>query len=75
VQCDQAPFDHPELMVFNGHTDTDNDLDGAADDIMATVPATGANGYAADGMGDLCLPNSGDLFDPNLRNRLKAKAH
>jgi cytochrome c peroxidase len=70
VQCDQAPFDHPELQVFNGHTVTDLNTDGRADDIIAVVPATGAGGYEADGKPNLCLPNTGDLFDPNLRNRL-----
>jgi hypothetical protein len=37
---------------------------------MAIVPAVGAGGYQADGRSNFCLPNSGDLFDPNLRNRL-----
>jgi cytochrome c peroxidase len=70
VQCDQAPFDHPQLVVPNGHTASDDNLDGRADDITAVIPASGAGGYTADGRSDLCLPNSGDLFDPNLRNRL-----
>jgi hypothetical protein len=70
VQCDAAPFDHPELPVPNGHRAADRNRDGRADDIMAVVPAVGAGGYAADGRADLCLPNSGDLFDPQLRNRL-----
>ncbi len=71
VQCDQAPFDHPQLFVPNGHTASDDNLDGRADDITAVIPASGAGGYTADGRSDLCLPNGGDLFDPNLRNRLQ----
>jgi hypothetical protein len=70
VQCDQAPFDHPELYVSNGHRVRDFNRDGRADDIIAVIPATGAGGYEADGKPNLCLPNTGDLFDPNLRNRL-----
>ena len=37
---------------------------------MALLPATGAAGYDGDGKPDLCLPNTGDLFDARLRNRL-----
>jgi hypothetical protein len=70
VQCDMAPFDHPELPVSIGHTAEDKDGDGRADDIMAVIPATGAGGYDADGKHEYCLPNSGDLFDADLRNRL-----
>ncbi len=70
VQCDAAPFDHPELPAPNGHRAEDRNRDGRADDIMAIVPAVGAGGYAANGHANLCLPNSGDLFDPNLRHRL-----
>jgi cytochrome c peroxidase len=70
VQCDAAPFDHPELPVPNGHRPADRNRDGRADDVMAIVPAVGAGGYQADGRSNFCLPNSGDLFDPNLRNRL-----
>jgi cytochrome c peroxidase len=70
VQCDSAPFDHPELRVPNGQRNSDRDGDGVADDIMALIPATGAGGYTADGKPELCLPNSGNLFDPALRNKL-----
>lgn len=63
VQCDAAPFDHPELKVPNGHT-------AGGEDIFALIPASGADGYAADSRPELCLPNTGDLFDPNLRNKL-----
>jgi hypothetical protein len=70
VQCDAAPFDHPELPVPVGVSTTDSNGDGRADDVMAVIPAVGAGGYQADGRGNLCLPNSGNLFDANLRNRL-----
>jgi cytochrome c peroxidase len=70
VRCDSAPFDHPELRVPNGSSKTDRDGDGMADDVMALIPATGAGGYQADGKAALCLPNTGNLFDANLRNRL-----
>jgi hypothetical protein len=56
VQCDAAPFDHPSLTVFHGHTAKDKTpRDGKADDIKATLPAVGATGYG-DGSG-YCLPN------------------
>jgi len=70
VRCDAAPFDHPELPVAAGQTASDTNKDKKADDIIATVPAVGAGGYTAAGSSDLCLPNTGDLFDPDLRNRL-----
>ncbi|MGZ8144874.1 MAG: hypothetical protein ACXWTG_11995, partial [Methylosarcina sp.] len=68
VRCDAAPFDHPELPVSNGHTASDSDKNKKADDIMATIPAAGSGGYS--NASGLCLPNTGDLFDPDLRNRL-----
>lgn len=70
VRCDANVFDHPELFVFNGHTAMDSNRDKKADDILAKVSAVGIGGYAAAGRPDLCLPNSGDLFDDNLRKRL-----
>lgn len=70
VRCDAAPFDHPELPVSNGHNASDSNKDKKADDILATIPAVGAGGYTAAGKPELCLPNTGDLFDPDLRNRL-----
>jgi hypothetical protein len=42
VAFEQAPFDHPELMVPNGSPD------GAAfHDLMITIPAVGKNGRGA----------------------------
>jgi hypothetical protein len=49
VACQQAPFDHPALRVFNGHTGdatsvvtNKNDVKGVDDFI--DIPATGAKG-------------------------------
>jgi cytochrome c peroxidase len=70
VMCDKAPFDHPELRIPNGHSTLDKNKDGRADDVMSLLPATGAGGFGADGRPELCLPNTGNLFDSNLRNRL-----
>jgi hypothetical protein len=67
VQCDQAPFDHPELTLLNGHAETDADGDGKADDITSVLPAVGAAGYAA--ASGYCIPNSGDLFAPGMQAR------
>jgi cytochrome c peroxidase len=68
VQCDQAPFDHPELFIPIGHQPTDDDRDGRADDIVFILPAIGADGYAPDS--DLCIPNEGDLFAPGMQARV-----
>jgi hypothetical protein len=67
VQCDVAPFDHPALTVFNGHTATDKNKDGKADDITFTLPAVGAGGYAHNS--GYCIPNSADLFAPGMQSR------
>ncbi len=60
VQCDAAPFDHPELFIPTGHTLSDLNDDGRADDIVFRLPEIGLAGYA-EGSG-LCVPNAGDLF-------------
>jgi hypothetical protein len=39
VQCDQAPFDHPELLTPVGHDPVDETRNGRADDIV--FPAAG----------------------------------
>jgi cytochrome c peroxidase len=67
VQCDQAPFDHPQLTILNGHKSTDANHDGKADDITFSLPAVGAAGYAT--TSGLCVPNSGDLFAPGMQAR------
>jgi hypothetical protein len=62
VQCDEAPFDHPSLEVFNGHEPN-------GDDIIFELPAVGADGYEAD-YPELCIPNAGDFFAPGMRARV-----
>ena len=67
VQCDRAPFDHPELTILNGHTPKDPNRDGKATDITFKLPATGAAGYSA--TSGYCIPNAGDLFAPGMQAR------
>ena len=67
VQCDQAPFDHPQLKVTDGHFITDFNRDGEADDITFNFPAVGAAGYKP--KSGYCIPNSGDLFAPGMQAR------
>ncbi len=67
VQCDAAPFDHPQLYVLNGHKAQDRDHDGKADDIVFPLPAVGAAGYST--TSGYCIPNSGDLFAPGMQAR------
>jgi cytochrome c peroxidase len=67
VQCDVAPFDHPELKVTNGHYASDQNHDGKATDISFSLPAVGASGYAP--ASGFCVPNSGDLFAPGMQAR------
>jgi len=56
VACEQAPFDHPELRVFNGHIGdaqhvVDGNHDGKADDDFIALPPVGAKGLP----GSACL--------------------
>lgn len=67
VQCDAAPFDHPQLYVLNGHKNADHNHDGKADDIVFPLPAVGAAGYAT--TSGYCIPNAGDLFAPGMQAR------
>jgi hypothetical protein len=67
VQCDMAPFDHPELKVTDGHYASDQNLDGKATDIAFSLPAVGASGYAP--ASGFCVPNSGDLFAHGMQAR------
>ncbi len=66
VQCDQAPFDHPSLVIHNGHT-TSSQGHGRAKDISFTMPEVGASGF--DPQSGFCIPNSGDLFAPGMQAR------
>jgi hypothetical protein len=68
VQCDQAPFDHPELVIPVGHKPVDQNRDDRADDIVFRLPEVGASGYSP-GSG-LCVPNAGDLFAPGMQARI-----
>ncbi len=68
VRCDAGPFDHPELVIFNGHRGKDRNYDGLADDKKRRLPAVGVDGYSE--ASGLCLPNDGDLFAPGMGNRL-----
>lgn len=67
VQCDQEPFDHPELIIFDGQAETATHGYGEADDIEADLPAVGASGYLPDS--GYCIPNAGDLFAPGMQGR------
>jgi len=49
VVSQRAPFDHPQLLVPNGHpgnssSTTDADGNGQADDLLVEIPAVGAEG-------------------------------
>jgi cytochrome c peroxidase len=68
VRCDQAPFDHPSIPVPTGHSGRDKKNDGMLDDIIFTLPAVGAAGYAG-AQAQFCTPNSGDLFAPGMQAR------
>lgn len=71
VQCDQAPFDHPSLQIFNGHYEGDKNLDGKADDLFFELPEVGAAGY--DAKCGFCVHNSGDLFAAGMQARAGGK--
>jgi cytochrome c peroxidase len=71
VQCDQKPFDHPSLFVFNGQKATDTNHDGLADDIVFEFPEVGAGGY--DPKSGYCIPNAGNLFAPGMQSRSGGK--
>jgi cytochrome c peroxidase len=51
VRFERAPFDHPELLVPDGHPGDEHSVtnrgDGNATDAFITVPAVGRNGRAA----------------------------
>ena len=68
VQCDQAPFDHPELFIPIDHNPIDQNDDERADDIVFRLPEIGASGYGP-GSG-FCVPNAGDLYAPGMQARI-----
>jgi len=60
VACEMAPFDHPSLVVINGHRGNEFNVTNAiiadkADDALLNLPATGKNGLLA--IGRPCLIN------------------
>lgn len=67
VQCDAAPFDHPSLVITNGHRVIDGNKDGRADDRIFVLPEVGEAGYST--TSGFCLPNSGNLFAPGMQAR------
>jgi hypothetical protein len=67
VQCDQAPFDHPSLLIPRRHRTADANRDGRADDETFELPEIGASGY--DPASGFCVPNRGDLFAPGMQSR------
>ena len=64
VQCDRAPFDHPELLIPVGHKPVDQNHDSRADDIVFRLPEVGASGYS---------PGSG-LMRPERRRSVRGRA-
>jgi len=65
VRCEKAPFDHPSLINFNGHSSVDQNNDGKLDDLTILVPSVGAGGRPAKGIS--CLqpflpPNEAPSF-------------
>ncbi|MFO1353077.1 MAG: cytochrome c peroxidase [Gammaproteobacteria bacterium] len=55
VRWEQAPFDHPQLFIPNGHLGDENavqdaDGNGEADDERREIPAVGAQGRKAKGL-------------------------
>jgi hypothetical protein len=68
VQCDQEPFDHPELFIPVSHDPIDQNGDDRADDIVFRLPEVGKSGYNPNS--GLCVPNAGDLFAPGMQARI-----
>jgi len=71
VRWEQAPFDHPQLLVPDGH---ENRLEGhpkrtrALADRMVEKPAVGRNGRQAEGLGPLKPFLADDLSGAELEN-------
>jgi len=49
VRCEKAPFDHPALANFNGHSSLDANKDGKLDEVILRLPEVGAGGLPAKG--------------------------
>ncbi len=50
VRCEEAPFDHPALANFNGHSTLDANNDGRLDELTMRLPAVGAGGLKTKGL-------------------------
>ena len=72
VMCDAGPFDHPELIIFNGAKARDRNHDHRADYRKVRLPAVGMEGYKYS-RPELCIPNKGNTFAEDMGNRLKDK--
>jgi cytochrome c peroxidase len=59
VRCSRAPFDHPELLIPDGHKADTVKKDGRLADRLRVLNATGAAGYPS----NRCPDNTGNLFD------------
>jgi cytochrome c peroxidase len=59
VRCSRAPFDHPELLIPDGHKAGVYKADGRVADRLRILKATGAAGYGSAS----CPANTGNLFD------------
>lgn len=64
VACEEAPFDHPSLVLPNGHANSDLDADGLADDHVLELPEIGASGRQAESYD--CIANTGNLFQMSI---------
>lgn len=69
VQCDVAPFDHPELHIVTANLPTDFQVRGRADDVVFSLPAVGKGGYQEIDP-RFCIPNAGDLFARGMGARI-----
>lgn len=59
VRCSRAPFDHPELLLPDGHKPNTVKKDGRLADRLRILKATGEAGYPS----NKCPSNTGNLFD------------
>jgi hypothetical protein len=59
VRCSRAPFDHPELLLPDGHKPDVVKMDGRLADKLRVLKAVGAAGFPE----SRCMSNAGDLFE------------
>jgi cytochrome c peroxidase len=70
VACEQAPFDHPELRITNGHVGntqliTSRTKDTKGMDAYITLPQVGANGLPA---GECMHSDAGKKYEHHVRD-------